>query len=104
MYVPILVILGRSRRMASFGRFSNVENFRPEADSDVKSGVVVNPTGMKICIQFDDSKSNRCRDIRLPHFVTNDNDNDAAGRRTPRRICLETNQYLWQQFNILAGH
>ena len=28
-----------------FGRFSNVDNFQPEVDSDVISGVVVDPAG-----------------------------------------------------------
>ena len=52
-----------------FDRFSNVDNFRPEEDSDVISGVVVDPTGMKVCVKFSDSRSNRSRDMRLSHFV-----------------------------------
>ena len=48
------------------------------------SGVVVDLTGLKVPIKFGDSRSNRSRDIRLPHFVTNDDDNDDndVGRRT----------------------
>ena len=56
------------------GRFSNIGNFRPEAHSDVISSVVVDPTGVKVPIKFCGSKSNRSRDIRLPHFVRNDKD------------------------------
>ena len=37
------------------GRFSNVDNFRPEVDSDVIFGVVIDPTGMKVPIKFGDS-------------------------------------------------
>ena len=48
---------------------------RPEADSDAMSGVVIDPTGMKVRVNW----SNHSRDIRLPHFVTNDDDT----RRTP---------------------
>ena len=46
--------------------------------------VAVDPTGVKVFVKFGDSRSNRSRDIRLPHVVTNDvdNDNDDAGRRT----------------------
>ena len=81
MYVPILVILGLSRRRRHFfsSRFSNANNFRPEVDSDIISGVVVDPTGVKVRRQCGDSRSNRLRDIRLPHFVTNDD--DEGGRR-----------------------
>ena len=35
-----------------FGRFSNVDSFRPEADCDVISLVVVDPTGMKARVKF----------------------------------------------------
>ena len=49
--------------------------------SDVISGVIADPTSVKVPVKFGDSKSNRSRDIRLPHFVTND-DND-AGLWTP---------------------
>ena len=56
--------------------FSTVlrDDFRPEVGSDVISGAVVEPTGVKISVKHSDSRSNRSRDIRLPHFVTNDDD------------------------------
>ena len=63
--------------------FSNVDNFRPEAYSDVISGVVVEPTGVKVAVKLGDSRSTRSRDIRLPNFVTNGN--DGGGRRTLRQ-------------------
>ena len=65
-----------------FCPFSNVDNFRPEVYSDVISRVVVDPTGLKVRVKLGDSRSNPPRDIRLPHFVTNDDDNRDAGRRT----------------------
>ena len=49
-------------------------SFGPEVYSDVISGVVVDPTSVKVSAKFDDSMSNRSRDIRVPHFVTNYND------------------------------
>ena len=61
-----------------FSRFSNVDNFRPEIDSDIISIVVVDPTDVKAHVKFGDSRSNRSPGIRLPHFVTNDD----AGQRT----------------------
>ena len=57
-----------------FGSLSNVDNFRLEVYADIVSGTVVDPTGMKAHVKFGDSMSNRSRDIRLPHFVANDND------------------------------
>ena len=51
------------------GRFSNADNVRPEVHSDIISGVVVDPTGLKVHAKFDAFRSNRSRDIRLPHFV-----------------------------------
>ena len=69
------------RHFRSF--FWNVDNFRSEVYSDVVSGMAIDPTDMKALVKFGDSRSNRSRDIRLPHFVTNDDDNDDAGRRTP---------------------
>ena len=62
-----------------FDRYLNFDNCQPELVSDVISGAVVDPTGVKIRVKFGDSRSNRSRDIRLPDFVTNDND---AGRWT----------------------
>ena len=51
-----------------FGRFSNVDNFRPEVHSDVISRVAVDPTGLKARVKFGDYRSNHSRDIGLPHF------------------------------------
>ena len=51
----------RCRRGVIFGRFSNVHNFRPEVRSDVISGVIIDPTGVKVCVKFGDSRSNRLR-------------------------------------------
>ena len=66
-----------------FGPFSNVNNFRPAIYNDVISCVVVNqPMGVKVSVKFGDSRSNRSRDKRLPHFVKNDYNDDDARRRT----------------------
>ena len=54
------------------GRFSNVKNFRPEVARDVISGVLVDPTGTDVLVKFRYYRSNCSRDIRLPHFVTNE--------------------------------
>ena len=62
----------------------------------------VEQAGMNARVKFGDSKSNHSRDIRLPHFVTNDDDNDDIdnddadgpyGNRAKRRsvFCLKTN-------------
>ena len=48
------------------------DNVRPEVDSDVISGVDVKQVGLNVHAKFGDFRSNRSRDIRLPHFVTND--------------------------------
>ena len=64
------------------------DNFRPEAASDVISGVDVEQVGMNVHIKFGESRSNRFRDIRLRQFVTNDdNDDNGAGHhiRAKRR-------------------
>ena len=42
---------------------------RPEVHSDVIFGVVVDLTDVKVPVKFGDSRLNRSRDIRLPHFV-----------------------------------
>ena len=42
---------------------------RPEVTSGVISGVVIDPTAVKVHVKFGDPRSNRSRDIRLPHFV-----------------------------------
>ena len=60
-----------SRLGRHFDRFPNVDSFRPETDSDFLYGVVVEPSGVKDLVNFDDSRSNRSRDIRLLHLVAN---------------------------------
>ena len=45
------------------------DNFRPKVRSDVTSGVDVEQGGMNVHPNFGDFRSNRSRDIRLPHFV-----------------------------------
>ena len=52
----------------------------PVKHGDVISGVVVNPTGVKVPVKFGDSRSKCSGEIQLPHFVTN---NDDAGRNPP---------------------
>ena len=66
--------------MAAFSPVFFRGSFRPEVLNDVMSRAVVDPTGVKVLVKFGASRSNRSRGIRLPHFVTNDNDDD-AGRR-----------------------
>ena len=63
-----------SREMPPPVAFSTVfqDNFRTEVVSDVISGFDVGPVDMDIAVKFDDSMSNRSRDLRLPHVVTND--------------------------------
>ena len=66
-----------------FDRFVNSDHCKPEVVSDVISGVFVEPRGVKVAVKLSDSRSNCSRDIRLPHLVTNDDDDDNdAGRRT----------------------
>ena len=71
-----------------FDHFLNFDHCQPEVVSDVKSGVVVDPRGVKVHVKFGDSGSNSSREMRLPHFVTNNDNNindddndDDAGRR-----------------------
>ena len=45
------------------------DNFRSEEASDVISGANVEQVGLNVHVKFGDSRSNRSRDIRLPHFV-----------------------------------
>ena len=47
-------------------------NFRPEVDSDVISGDTVEQVCRDVRVTFADCRSNRSRDIRLPHFVTDE--------------------------------
>ena len=42
---------------------------RPEIDNDVISGQAVDIVGVDVPVKFGDSRSNRSRDIRQPHFV-----------------------------------
>ena len=51
--------------------FLNFDNCQPEVASDVVYSVVVDPTALKVCVKFGDSRSNCSRDIRLLRFVTN---------------------------------
>ena len=69
---------------AAFSTVLNFDNFQPEVRSNGISGAVVDPAGVKAHVKFGDSRSNRSRDIRLPYFITNDNDDD-AGVRAKRR-------------------
>ena len=72
----------------------NVDSFRPEVRSDVMSMVVVGPTGVKVRVKFGDSRSNSSsRDIGLPHFVTNDDDDAGVCRSSHKgktAFCLKT--------------
>ena len=45
------------------------DNFQPEVGSDVTSGVDVEQAGMNVRLNFGEFRSNRSRDIRLPHCV-----------------------------------
>ena len=57
-------------------RFFNFDNCQPEVVSDVISSVIVETMGVMVRVKCGDSRSNCCRDIRLPHFITNDDDDD----------------------------
>ena len=59
----------RSRGVRHFRPFWNFANCQPEVVSDVISGVVIDPTGLKVPVILCDSRSNRSCDMRLPHFV-----------------------------------
>ena len=68
----------------------------PEAASEVISGVVVDPIRIKFHVKLGDSRSNRSRDIRVPHFVTNDVDGDddtnvrrSSNKGPPMAFCLK---------------
>ena len=43
---------------------------------------------MKVLVKFGDSRSNRSLDLRLPHFVTNDDHGYDAGIRQSSQIAL----------------
>ena len=74
-------------------------SFRPEVYSDVISGAIVDPTGVKVCVKHGDSRSNRSRDMRLRHFATNDDDYDNDDKRQRRcrltdRMTIGQNAYV----------
>ena len=77
---------------AIFDHFSNVDNFRPEVESDVIFGAVVDPHGMRVCVKLCDSRSHRSRDIRLLNFVTND---DTGKRRSSHDILPNNRHTNW---------
>ena len=56
------------------GRFSKVDNIRPEVASDVMPGVVADTTDMGVSVKFGYSRSHRSLDMRLPHFVMDDDE------------------------------
>ena len=62
------------------------DNFRPEVGSDVTSGVDVEQGGMNVHLKFGDFRSNRSRDIRLPHFALT---TTAYAGHHIRAICLK---------------
>ena len=51
-----------------------LSGYLPEVVSAVISGIIIDPTCLKDPVKFGNSRSNRSRDIRLPHFVTNEDD------------------------------
>ena len=63
-------------------RFFNFDNCQPEVASDLISCMAVQYVGVDVCVKFGDSRSNRSQDIRLPHFVTEDNRTTRPVRRT----------------------
>ena len=67
--------------------FKTSNNCKPEAASDVKSGAVVQHVGVDVFVEFGDSRSSLSRDIRLPHFVTNDT---GVRRSSHKAFCLKT--------------
>ena len=81
MYVSIFCDSGSRLSEATFSTVFFLTSITANRKySDVMSSVVVDPNGVKVRVKFGDSRSNRSRNIRLPHFVTNDNDD--AGRQT----------------------
>ena len=86
MQFPALTKINKNRdawvRFLYDYRFIIALGSRPEAASDAISGVVVDPTGMDVRVKLGDSKSNRSRDIRLLHFLTDERTttNDASRR------------------------
>ena len=65
------------------------------------SGVVVDPTGVKVRVHFSDSRPSRSRDIRLPHFVTNyDNDDAAFSLKIVMRGIFENHLWAFDSSNF----
>ena len=90
-----------------FDRVFNFDNCQTEVVSDVISGMVVDPTGVKARVKFDDSRSNRSRDIRLPYFVRTTTP-AYAGRhiRAKRRkaFCLKIDVLFLYIIIIISSH
>ena len=65
----------------------NFDNCKLEGASDVISGVVIDLTGVEVRVKLGDSRSNSSRDMRLPHFVTDDErtTNDTGVRRSSHK-------------------
>ena len=55
-----------------FDRSFNFDNWQPTVANDIISGVVVQDVGLDVVTKLGDSRLNRSRDIRLPHFLTNE--------------------------------
>ena len=49
-----------------FDRLLNFDNCQPEEGSDVRSRANIDQNGVKVCVTFCESGSNRSRDVRLP--------------------------------------
>ena len=83
MYVSIFGLKPSEASFSALFRTSTTSVY-----SDVICGLFVDPTGVKARVKFGDSRTNRFLDIRLPHFVTNDNDNNDHASRGA--FCLKT--------------
>ena len=68
MFKHVLINSTRSRHFRQLFR----DNVRSEVDSDLISGVVIGQVGMDVHVAFGDSRPSFSRDIRLPHFVTDE--------------------------------
>ena len=71
------------------------DNLRPEVVSAVISGVAVGWVGVDVLVKCGDSRSNCSRDIRLPHFVTDYNDDE---RRRPTDLVAIGRQNALQRY------
>ena len=74
LYNFVILALTVSEKFVGGGIFDGVfrDNFRPEVVNSVISGVDVELVGMDVLVKFDNSRSNRSRDFRLSHVVTDD--------------------------------